>query len=81
MMHQRHPTVARTIIEGVPPDVVEALEHDLCEQCPDPTQLSSTVPASSGAVREVHQDGVVPPRIGRRVVLVPASRHTIFVDE
>ena len=29
----------------VPPDVVEALEHDLCEGCRDPatTQLSSTV--------------------------------------
>ena len=54
---------------GVPPDVVQALEHD------------STVPASSGAVR-VHQDGGAPPRMGRRVVLVPASPDaTPFVDE
>ena len=74
---------------GVPPDVVQALENDLCEQCPDPTQLSSTVPASSGV--RVHQDGA-PPRMGRRVVLVPASpdatpfslmsdRSAIFTDE
>ena len=64
---------------SVPLDVVKALERDLCEQCPDPatTQLSSTVPASSGAVREVHQDGVVPPRVGPRF----SGRHTIFVDE
>ena len=58
---------------SVPTNVVEALEHDLCEQSLDATQLSSTVPVSSGAVREVHQDGAVPPRTGRRVVLVPAS--------
>ena len=68
----------------VPPDVVEALEHDLCEGCRDPatTQLSSTVlasvvpttvPASSGAFREVHRVGAVPPQFGRRVVLVPGS--------
>ena len=68
----------------VPPDVVEALEHNLCEGCLDPatTQLSSTVlasvvpttvPASPGAFREVHRVAAVPPRFGRRVVLVPGS--------
>ena len=45
--------------------------------------VPTTVPASSGDVREVHQVGTVPPRFGRRVVLVPAgfSRSTVFFDE
>ena len=53
--------------------LVSALRRDGTAREGEATQLSSTVPASSGAVREVHQDGVVPPRIGRRVVLVPGS--------
>ena len=35
--------------------------------------IPATVPASSGVLLEVHRDGVVPPRSGRRVVLVPSS--------
>ena len=62
----------------VPPDVVETLEHDLCEQCLDPgtTQLSSlasvvptTVPASSGGVHRVgaQLSGATPVAIPRSV--------------
>ena len=64
-----------------PPKVVEALEHDLCEQCLDPgttessssvlaSMIPTTVPMSSSDVREVHRGATT---VLARVVFVPGS--------
>ena len=71
---------------SVPPDVVEVLEHDLCERFPDPatTQLSSTVPASlvpTPADEEGRED---PQRVGTRpsrlVIVSQDVPETQFAD-